>query len=165
MCAEALWSQRARTMIQTTCETKHSRLMPAKQCNFPISSWAIATGPLGLVDNASDFESEDCGLKSRRGCSTCHCLVTGRLLSSAVRCALHACAHIRSASPARDGHATSLQTGAVCCSRPQHSLTGRDEGLHLCQRCACQHCAASTRLAGGNAYSSACIFSPCAPLA
>ena len=26
--------------------------------------------PLGLMDKASDFYSEDCGLKSRRGCST-----------------------------------------------------------------------------------------------
>ena len=32
-----------------------------------ICSWAIATGPLGLVDNSSDLESEDCGLESRMG--------------------------------------------------------------------------------------------------
>ena len=40
-----------------------------------IDSWACSRGhvicvtsPLGLMDKASDFQSEDCGLESHRGC-------------------------------------------------------------------------------------------------
>ena len=33
----------------------------------PLHSLAKVWGPRGLMDKASDFESEDCGFESRRG--------------------------------------------------------------------------------------------------
>ena len=42
--------------------------VPDGKLQYPVVLVEEMKSPLGLMDKASDFESEDCGFKSRRGC-------------------------------------------------------------------------------------------------